>query len=56
MGGEAFGPVKTRFPSVGECQCSEVEVSGWVGGGTPSEKQGRQDEIGVFWRENQERE
>ena len=25
MGGEAFGPVKAHFLSVGECQCAEVE-------------------------------
>jgi hypothetical protein len=26
MGGEAFGPVKARCPSVGECQDREVGV------------------------------
>ena len=29
IGGEAFGPVKTQFPSVGGCQGGELE---WVGG------------------------
>jgi hypothetical protein len=29
MGGEALGPVKAQFPSVGECQVREVGVSGW---------------------------
>jgi hypothetical protein len=32
MGGEAFGPVKARCPSVGECQGREAGVGGWVGG------------------------
>jgi hypothetical protein len=31
MGGKTLGPVKTRFPSVGECQGEEVGVGGWVG-------------------------
>ena len=39
MGGEALGPVKDQCPSVGKCQAREVG-SGWVGGGTPSQKQG----------------
>ena len=29
MGGEAFGPVKAHFPSVGECQGAEVGEGGW---------------------------
>ena len=29
MTGEAFGPPKTHFPSVGECQGAEVGKSGW---------------------------
>jgi hypothetical protein len=32
IGGEALGPVKAWFPSVGECQGGEVGVGGWVGG------------------------
>jgi hypothetical protein len=39
MGGEALGPVKTRFPSVVECQGREAG-SVWVDGGTSSLKQG----------------
>jgi len=31
VGGEAFGPIEARCPSVGECQGGEVGVSGWVG-------------------------
>jgi len=31
VGGEAFGPVKACFPSVGGCQHVEVEVVGWEG-------------------------
>jgi hypothetical protein len=29
MRGEALGPVKTRCPSVGECQGGEAGVGGW---------------------------
>jgi hypothetical protein len=29
MGAEALGPVKAQFPSVGECQGSEVGVGEW---------------------------
>jgi hypothetical protein len=29
IGEEALGPVKARFPSVGECQGGEVRVGGW---------------------------
>jgi len=29
IGGEALGPVKARFPNVGECQGIEERVSGW---------------------------
>ena len=29
MEGEAFGPVKARFPSVGECQGAEVKKGVW---------------------------
>ena len=31
MGGEAFGPVKARFPNVGDCQGGEAGVDGWEG-------------------------
>jgi hypothetical protein len=30
MGGEALGPVKAQYLSVGECQSSEEGVGGWV--------------------------
>jgi hypothetical protein len=30
MGGEALGPVKALYPSVGEFQGKEVGVGGWV--------------------------
>ena len=39
MGGEALGPLKAQCPSVGECHSGEG--SGWVVGGTPSQKQGK---------------
>ena len=29
MGGEAFGSAMACFPSVGECQGTEVEEGGW---------------------------
>jgi hypothetical protein len=48
MGREAFGPVKTRCLSVGECQDREVGVSGLV-------SRGSRDEIEGFRRGNQER-
>jgi hypothetical protein len=32
MGGEALGPVKTKCPSIGECQDRVVRVGGWVSG------------------------
>jgi hypothetical protein len=48
VGGKAFGPVKARFPSVGECQEREVRVGGLV-------SKGRGEEIGGFRRRNQER-
>jgi hypothetical protein len=31
MEGEVLGPVKDRFPRVGECQGDEVGVGGWEG-------------------------
>ena len=31
MGGEALGPVMTRYPNVGECQGGQVGVGRWVG-------------------------
>lgn len=48
-GGEALGPVKAQCQSVGECQCGEAGVGGWV------EKQShrnrwREDGIGNFGR------
>ena len=48
MGGEILGPEKARFPSVRECQDREVGVGGLV-----SREMG--DEIGGFWRGNQEK-
>jgi hypothetical protein len=30
MGGEAFGPVKVLYPSVGECQGQEAGLGGLV--------------------------
>jgi hypothetical protein len=36
VGGEAFGPVKAKFPMVGECQGGELGVDWWVAGGAPS--------------------
>ena len=47
MGGEALGLVKFLWPSIGECQGLEVEVSG-----LDSRVMG--DEIGCFQRRNQE--
>jgi hypothetical protein len=34
MGGEAFCPMKALCPIVGECQGQEVEVDGFLSGGT----------------------
>jgi hypothetical protein len=34
MGGEALGPVKVLFPSIGECQGQEVEGGGLVSRGS----------------------
>ena len=48
MGGEALDPVKALCPIVGECQDREVGVGGLV-------SRGREDGIGGFRRENQER-
>jgi hypothetical protein len=36
MGEEALGPVKARYPSVGEFEGGEAGVGGRVGGGTLS--------------------
>jgi hypothetical protein len=47
MQGEALGPVKTQFPSVGECQDKEAGVGGLV-------SRGRGDGIGGFQRGNEE--
>ena len=49
MGGEDLGPVKAQCLSVGECQDRDTGVGGLV-------SRGRGDEIGGFWRGNQERE
>ena len=46
MGGEAFGPVKTHFPSVGECQGAEVGEGGGRGS-TVMEGSGGGGRIGV---------
>ena len=48
MGGKALGPVKARFPGVGECQDREAGVGGLVSRGTG-------DGIGGFQRRNKER-
>jgi hypothetical protein len=45
MGGEALGPVKVIFPSIGECQDQEVGVGGLV-------RRGIEDWIGGFQRGN----
>jgi hypothetical protein len=39
MGGEALGPVKARFPSVGECQGQETGVGAGGGGGVRLEEE-----------------
>ena len=54
MRGEAFGPVKAQFPSVGECQGSKGEVGGWVGE-HPHRNRGRLVGIGGLWRGNWKR-
>jgi hypothetical protein len=33
MGGEALGPVKALYPSIGECQDQDWEWVGWGAGG-----------------------
>ena len=48
MGGEALGPVKAGYSSVGECQDMEAGVGGLV-------STGRGDGIGDFPHGNQER-
>ena len=45
MGIEDLGPVKAQCPSVGECQDRDMGVV----------SRGREDGIGGFQRENQER-
>jgi len=40
MRGEALGPVKAGFPSVGKCQGEEVGETDWVGGGAYLWRQG----------------
>ena len=54
VGGEALGPVKARYPSVGQCQGGEVGVGEWVGE-HPHRSRGREDGIGGFWTVIQER-
>jgi hypothetical protein len=48
MGGEALGPVRAGYPSVGEYQIMEAGVGGLV-----SRRRG--DGRGSFWRGNQEK-
>jgi hypothetical protein len=48
MGGEALGPVKAQYPSIGDCQDRELGVGGLV-------SKGRRNGIGCFQRGNQER-
>ena len=48
------GPVKARFPSVGEYQGREVGVGGWVRE-HPHRSRGRGNGIGGGWRGNQDR-
>ena len=45
MGGEALGPAKILFPSIGECQDRKQE---WLGWGAEGGKEG----IGDFQRGN----
>jgi hypothetical protein len=44
MGGEALGPVKVLYPSIGECQGQEAGVCGLV-------SSRRWEGIGIFGRE-----
>ena len=46
MGGEAIGPVKVLWPSMGECQGQEAGVGGLV-------RRGREERIGGFYRGDQ---
>jgi hypothetical protein len=48
VGGDALGLVKAQCPSVEECQDREAGVGRLV-------SNGREDEIGDFWKGNQER-
>jgi hypothetical protein len=52
--GEALDHVKAQFPSVGECQDSEVGGGGWKGD-HPHRSRGRRKGIGSIQRGNQER-
>jgi hypothetical protein len=45
MGGEALGPVKALYPSIGECHGQEEGVSGLV-------SRAREEGIGGFQRGN----
>jgi len=49
VGGEALGPGKALYPSVGECQGKEAGVDRWVGEG-PHRSRVREVGIGGFWR------
>jgi hypothetical protein len=52
--GEALGPLKTGYASIGEYQGSEVGVGGWVGEHSHRNRK-REDEIAGFRRRNTER-
>jgi hypothetical protein len=56
IGGKALCSMKAQFSNVGECQCSEKEVGGWVGGGNNLIEAGSVEGWKrVFWRGNLER-
>jgi hypothetical protein len=44
MGGEALGPEKAQWPSVGECEGQEAGMGRFM-------SRGRGEEIGRFWWE-----
>jgi hypothetical protein len=48
MGGEALGPMKAEWPSVGEFEGGKVRVAGWVGE-HPHRSRGRWNGIRSFW-------
>lgn len=41
MGRDILSPTRAQCPSVGGSQGREVGRDGWVGGGIPSQKQGK---------------